>query len=62
MITKDWTLWDDDFDGHFLDDEEEKEDEKEENLVEVDLEKIRDDEEMDIEKRFNVEFYHFYHK
>ena len=45
---------DDDFDGHFLDEEENK-DEKEENLIEVDLEKIRDDEELDIEKRFNVQ-------
>ena len=55
---------DDDYDGKFFEnDNEENNDEdkelennekQEEYLIEVDLEKIRDDEELDIEKRFTV--------
>ena len=57
---------DDDYDGKFFENDNEnendadlnqdieKEEKQEEFLIEVDLEKIRDDEELDIEKRFTV--------
>lgn len=57
---------DDNYQGNFFDNDNEKENDEEEeienvfheeNLIEVDLEKLRDDEEMDIEKRFNVYFF-----
>lgn len=55
---------DDNYDGNFFENEKENEEDemedvyqKEENLIEVDLEKIRDDEEMDIEKRFQVIYF-----
>lgn len=66
---------DDDYDGKFFDndhdndkeddneeEQNENKEEKEEFLIEVDLEKIRDDEELDIEKRFNVKLIFLYKK